>query len=76
MPIAWRGTLVQYAGRLHRRNAGKTEIRVHDDVDANVPVLAKMFAKRLRGYQALGFERSVQRAAAAPVRELTVEYSE
>jgi superfamily II DNA or RNA helicase len=76
MPIAWRGTLVQYAGRLHRRHAGKSEIRVSDYVDANVPVLAKMFAKRLRGYQALGFEQSAQHDAPAPIRELTVEYSE
>jgi superfamily II DNA or RNA helicase len=76
MPIAWRGTLVQYAGRLHRRHAGKADIRVHDYVDVNVPVLAKMFAKRVRGYQALGFERSAQQEARAPVRELTIEYSE
>lgn len=76
MPIAWRGTLVQYSGRLHRRHAGKTEIRVHDYVDARVPVLAKMFAKRMRGYQALGFERTEHDDPRAPLRELTVEYSE
>ncbi len=49
MPIAWRGTLVQYAGRLHRRHAGKAKIRVYDYADGRVPVLAKMFAKRRRG---------------------------
>jgi superfamily II DNA or RNA helicase len=76
MPIAWRGTLVQYAGRLHRRHTGKSEIRIYDYVDADVPVLAKMFGKRQRGYQALGFERSAQDDGPAPLRELTVEYSE
>lgn len=55
MPVAWRGTLVQYAGRLHRLHAGKFEVRVYDYVDRDVPVLAKMFAKRLRGYEAIGY---------------------
>jgi len=55
MPVAWRGTLVQYAGRLHRLHAGKLEVRVYDYVDRDVPVLARMFAKRLRGYEAIGY---------------------
>lgn len=54
-PIAWKGTLVQYAGRLHRLHAGKFEVRVYDYVDRDVPVLARMFAKRLRGYEAIGY---------------------
>ena len=58
MPIAWRGTLVQYAGRLHRLHPGKQEVVIYDYVDCEVPVLAKMFEKRLRGYQALGYESS------------------
>jgi superfamily II DNA or RNA helicase len=73
MPIAWKGTLVQYAGRLHRRHAGKAEIRVHDYVDGSVPVLAKMFSKRLRGYRALGFELTEQNPLVAP-REHEVDY--
>lgn len=73
MPIAWKGTLVQYAGRLHRRNAGKTEIRVHDYVDGAVPVLAKMYAKRLREYRALGFALAEPRTHALP-REHEVDY--
>jgi superfamily II DNA or RNA helicase len=56
LPIAWKGTLVQYAGRLHRRHHGKTEVRVFDYVDRDVPVLARMFEKRLRGYRAMGYE--------------------
>jgi len=58
MPIAWRGTLVQYAGRLHRLHPGKQEVVIYDYVDREVPVLAKMFEKRLRGYRALGYESS------------------
>jgi superfamily II DNA or RNA helicase len=64
MPFAGKGTLVQYAGRLHRLHAGKTEVRVFDYVDEKVPVLARMFRKRLRGYRALGYEREGERAAA------------
>ena len=43
LPIAWKGTLVQYAGRLHRRHQGKTEVRIYDYVDEAVPMLARMF---------------------------------
>jgi superfamily II DNA or RNA helicase len=64
MPFAWKGSLVQYAGRLHRLHAGKTEVRVIDYVDEKVTVLARMFQKRLRGYRALGYERDVDRAVA------------
>ena len=56
MPIAWRGTLQQYVGRLHRSHAGKHEVQVYDYVDARVPVLAHMFSKRVKGYRAMGYE--------------------
>jgi superfamily II DNA or RNA helicase len=49
-PISWRGTLQQYAGRLHRIYDDKQEVRIHDYVDAGVPTLVRMFNKRLRGY--------------------------
>jgi len=55
MPISWRGTLQQYVGRLHRTYAGKREVQVYDYVDGSVPMLRRMLAKRLRGYQALGY---------------------
>lgn len=57
LPVSWKGTLIQYAGRLHRLDAGKTEVRVFDYVDREVPVLSRMFEKRLRGYQAIGYTR-------------------
>jgi superfamily II DNA or RNA helicase len=56
MPISWKGTLVQYAGRLHRLYAGKAEVRIYDYVDRNSPTLMRMFRKRLRGYQAIGYK--------------------
>ena len=33
LPIAWKGTLVQYAGRLSRLHPQKTEVRIYDYVD-------------------------------------------
>ena len=55
LPISWRGTLQQYVGRLHRLHAGKTEVRVHDYIDGAVPMLSRMFDKRRRGYEAVGY---------------------
>jgi len=55
MPIAWRGTLAQYAGRLHRLHAAKREVIVYDYVDAEEPMLARMAAKRRAGYHNLGY---------------------
>ncbi len=55
LPVAWKGTLVQYAGRLHRIHPSKHEVRVVDYVDDHVPMLARMFEKRLRGYRAMGY---------------------
>jgi superfamily II DNA or RNA helicase len=45
LPISWRGTLTQYAGRLHRLNAAKKHVMIYDYVDSEVPVLARMYAK-------------------------------
>ena len=54
-PISWKGTLQQYVGRLHRLHADKKIVRVYDYVDGQVPTLARMFGKRLRGYKSLGY---------------------
>lgn len=59
LPISWRGILAQYAGRLHRLHAAKRDVIIYDYVDADVPVLARMAAKRGAGYQSLGY-RTVQ----------------
>lgn len=54
-PVSWKGTLTQYAGRLNREYYGKTEVQIFDYVDQKVPVLSRMYFKRLKGYSALGF---------------------
>ncbi len=56
LPISWRGTLTQYAGRLHRLNTNKKEVIIYDYVDFEVPVLARMHGKRRAGYRAIGYK--------------------
>jgi superfamily II DNA or RNA helicase len=55
LPVSWQGTVRQYAGRLHRLHPDKQEVRIYDYVDADVPVLARMYTKRLKGYRAMGY---------------------
>jgi hypothetical protein len=55
LPVSWRGTIAQYVGRLHRLHEGKTEVRVYDYADLNVPMLARMFDRRCQGYEAVGY---------------------
>jgi very-short-patch-repair endonuclease len=55
LPVSWRGTVAQYAGRLHRLYDGKRVVRVYDYADVNVPMLARMFDRRCRGYEAIGY---------------------
>jgi superfamily II DNA or RNA helicase len=59
LPISWRGTLTQYAGRLHRLNAAKKEVLIYDYVDFEVPLLTKMYARRRTGYKAMGYQINV-----------------
>lgn len=56
LPISWRGTLAQYAGRLHRTHDMKKEVIIYDYADLEVPMLAKMYEKRLKGYKTIGYE--------------------
>jgi hypothetical protein len=54
MPFSFKGKMVQYAGRLHRKYEGKTEVRIYDYADP-MPILEKMYKKRLKAYKALGY---------------------
>lgn len=58
MPVSWRGTIVQYTGRLHRSHPGKREVLIYDYVDRCVPVLARMYERRLAGYRSIGYDLS------------------
>ncbi len=56
MPIAWKGSLAQYAGRIHREFDGKDRVTIFDYVDESLPMLSRMFKKREKGYRAMGYE--------------------
>ena len=54
-PIAFKGRVVQYVGRIMRSSEGKTTAEVHDYHDVATPVLASSLARRAPGYTSLGF---------------------
>lgn len=60
LPISWKGKVSQYAGRLHRDYPGKTEVRVYDYADIHVPVLERMYQKRLKGYASIGYKTKTE----------------
>ena len=65
MPIAWKGTLVQYAGRLHRAHPAKHDALIYDYVDTDVSVLRRMYGKRLTAYRSMGYALDGQLACTA-----------
>lgn len=54
-PVAWKGIVAQYAGRLHREYEGKQDVQIYDYIDIRVPVCESMYRKRLKGYSSIGY---------------------
>jgi superfamily II DNA or RNA helicase len=71
MPISWKGTLQQYVGRLHRLHDSKRVVQVYDYVDPNVTMLARMYERRLKGYDIIGY--TVERFVADPPAASTTQ---
>ena len=67
MPISWKGTLQQYAGRLHRLYRTKKEVRIYDYVDVQVSMLERMYQRRLNGYSAMGYKAKGEDISSAPM---------
>jgi superfamily II DNA or RNA helicase len=55
-PVAWKGIVEQYAGRLNRDYEGKQNVMIYDYIDANIPVFDNMYAKRLKAYKRIGYK--------------------
>ena len=56
LPVSWKGLIAQYAGRLHRENDGKKDVRIYDYIDIHEPVCDNMYRKRLKGYASIGYK--------------------
>jgi superfamily II DNA or RNA helicase len=56
LPVSWRGIVAQYAGRLHRLYDMKKEVIIYDYADLEVPMLYKMYKRRLSGYKNIGYK--------------------
>ena len=60
LPISWKGLVAQYAGRLHRENEGKKDVRIYDYIDIHEPVCDSMYRKRLKGYASIGYKTIIK----------------
>ena len=67
MPISWKGTLQQYAGRLHRLFKTKKEVRIYDYVDIQIKMLENMYQRRLNGYASMGYKAKGEEVMDAPL---------
>ena len=56
LPISWKGLVAQYAGRLHRENEEKKDVRIYDYIDIHEPACDNMYKKRLKGYASIGYK--------------------
>jgi len=74
-PISWKGTLQQYAGRLHRIFAGKKEVHIYDYVDIRVRMLERMYNKRLHGYASIGYQAKGPAEKCGTVNNIYDKYS-
>lgn len=54
-PIAFKGRLIQYVGRVLRPAVGKATAEVHDYYDELTPIVAASMPRRAPGYVSLGF---------------------
>ena len=48
-------------GRLHRAYATKKEVIICDYVDEQISMTRRMFERRKKGYQAIGYELSFEK---------------
>lgn len=74
-PISWDGSITQQAGRLHRSHEGKRRVEIFDYVDLSIPMLARMYQKRLKTYAKLGYEVYVEKDASQAEANILIDSS-
>ncbi len=72
-PISWDGSITQQAGRLHRSHEGKRRVEIFDYVDLSMPMLARMYQKRLKTYAKLGYEVYAAEDSGQPDYNILIE---
>jgi superfamily II DNA or RNA helicase len=60
MPVSFKGKLIQYAGRLHRANAGKSDVIIYDFLDVSSALTVSMFRKRLAACRKMEYQIETQ----------------
>ena len=55
-PVAWKGVVEQYAGRLNRDYNGKKNVMIYDYVDSHIAMFDRMYHKRLKAYKQIGYD--------------------
>ncbi len=60
MPVSWKGKVTQYAGRIQRIVKDKKDVLIYDYIDINVPILDRMYQKRLKTYKKLGYTLKIE----------------
>ncbi|MDD3186069.1 MAG: DEAD/DEAH box helicase family protein [Anaerostipes sp.] len=55
-PVAWKGVVEQYVGRLNRDYEGKKDVIVYDYIDMHIPMFDNMYTKRLCAYKQIGYQ--------------------
>ena len=75
LPISWKGLVAQYAGRLHRENEGKKDVRIYDYIDIHEPVCDSMYRKRLKGYASIGYKTIIKGSPALFDNVNDIEFS-
>lgn len=73
-PIAWKGNVIQYVGRVSRTHEEKCDVLIVDYIDFKIPVFIRMFAKRVNAYKKIGF--SVAQDQNEPKEKLLFSSSE
>lgn len=72
-PISWDGSVTQQVGRLHRSHEGKQQVEIFDYIDLSIPMLARMYQKRLKTYAKLGYEINSAEDSEQPDYNILIE---
>lgn len=68
-PVSFSGRVIQYAGRLHRAHAAKTDVRIYDYHEPAHRLSAHIHRKRIATLRTLGYLADVETSDSLPLIE-------